>query len=219
MSPRVRSVASTNGVGSRDDELTKRRRKEILLGACEVFDQRGYANTRMADIAGHLRIGQGTVYRYFAGKPELMDEIVQHTIRRMLNAMREDAPASAVSLAEFTRQISDVAARLLDVAADEPVLIRVLLREAPAAKPESVQQLSGGLAAVTANYLNQGVQQGFLRTDLDTGVVADAMVGVLIPAMGRVLRGELDRSARHLHAHTIGELITHGVAENDFGAT
>lgn len=216
MSPRVRTAASAanNGAGSLNDDLTRRRSREILLGACAVFDQRGYANTRMADIATHLRIGQGTIYRYFAGKPELMDAIVQHTIRRMLKAMREDSSASATNLNEFTRQISDVAGRLLELAAEEPVLVRVLMREAPSANPESVQQLTDGLAMTTASYLKRGVAQGFLRSDLDTAAVADAMVGVTIPAMRRVLRGELDRQGRHKHADTIGLLIATGMASD-----
>ncbi|MGX1808957.1 TetR/AcrR family transcriptional regulator [Nocardia sp. NPDC055321] len=202
-----------NGTGSLDDDLTRRRRKEISLGACAVFDERGYANTRIADISAHLGIGQGTIYKYFTGKDDLMDYIIGYAVRRMLAAMREDpvVGADGTGLAHFRDQIAAVAHRLLDMAATEPVLIRVLLIQAPAARPAAIDELVDQLSATTAAYLRTGADQGYLREGLDVTAVADAMTGIAVPAMRRVLRGDLDAAARAATAGTIGELITTGI--------
>jgi AcrR family transcriptional regulator len=203
---------TTNGAGSTDDDLTQRRRKEIAAGACVVFDQRGYANTRIADISEHLGIGQGTIYRYFTGKEDLMDHIVGHAVRRILAAMREDGVGdSPVRTApQFVDQITAVAHRLLDMAARERVLVRVLLIQAQAARPDAIDQLTDQLAATTADYLVSGVERGYLRPGLDTAAVADAMIGITMPAMRRVLRDQLDATGREVTARTIGQLIAHG---------
>jgi AcrR family transcriptional regulator len=206
---------TTNGAGSTDGELTQRRRKEIAAGACVVFDQRGYANTRIADISEHLGIGQGTVYKYFTGKEDLMDHIIGFAVRRILAAMREDVDAVSTvrSAAQFVDQISTVAHRLLDMAAREQVLVRVLLIQAQAARPDAIDQLTDQLAATTAEYLVAGVESGYLRAGLDTAAVADAMVGITMPAMRRVLRDQLDAAGREATARTIGQLIAHGTVE------
>jgi AcrR family transcriptional regulator len=199
-----------NGAGSVDDDLTARRRKEIMLGACAVFDERGYANTRVADISASLGIGQGTIYRYFTGKDDLMVHIVSHAVRRLLSAMREDQATKDVTAGtgdRFIEQITTVTHRLLEMAAAEDVLIRVLLNQAPAALPEAINDLTDELSYATATYL----KTGYLREGLDARTVADAMTGIAIPAMRRVLRGELDAAGRENCARTIGLLIAHGV--------
>jgi AcrR family transcriptional regulator len=203
-----------NGAGSVDDDLTARRRKEIMLGACAVFDERGYANTRIADISASLGIGQGTIYRYFTGKDDLMGHIVAHAVRRMLSAMREDQANDDVTTVtgdRFVGQITTVTNRLLDMAAAEDVLIRVLLNQAPAALPAAINDLTDQLANATATYLETGVENGHLRDGLDARTVADAMTGIAVPAMRRVLRGELDAAGREKCARAIGLLIAHCV--------
>lgn len=203
-----------NGSGSVDEDLNKRRRQEIMLGACAVFDERGYADTRIADICSHLRIGQGTVYRYFTGKSDLMDHIIAYAVRRLLSAMREDPSVTgdpARSGARFTDQITAVTHRLLEMATAEPVLVRVVLNQAPAAAPEAINELTDQLSAATVTYLDLGVKEGYLRQGLETRAVADAMVGVAMPAMRRVLRGQLDATGRADVARAIGCLIGSGV--------
>lgn len=220
MRPAAIPRSTANGGGSTDDELTQRRRKEIAAGACAVFDQRGYANTRIADISEHLGIGQGTIYRYFTGKEDLMDHIVSHAVRRILAAMREDGVGDSPirTAAQFVDQITAVAHRLLDMAAREPVLVRVLLVQAQAARPDAIDNLTDQLAVTTAEYLVSGVERGYLREDLDTAAVADAMVGITMPAMRRVLRGQLDDAGREATARTIGQLIAHGAVEPEFAS-
>ncbi|MFB7719088.1 TetR/AcrR family transcriptional regulator [Nocardia sp. NPDC056100] len=208
-----KSRPTTNGAGSVDDDLTARRREEITLGACAVFDERGYANTRIADISAHLGIGQGTIYRYFTGKDDLMESIIGYAVRRLLEAMREDpslTSQSARTATQFTEQITAVARRLLEMAAQEQILIRVLLTQAPAVRADAVDQLTDQLSAATAVYLDRGVENGYLRTELDTSAIADAMTGIAVPAMRRVLRGQLDAAAREATARAIGQLIAHG---------
>ena len=48
--------------------------------------------------------------------------------------------------------------------------------------------------------------------DVDTQAVADAMTGIAISAMRRVLRGELDVGGRDAVARTIAQLVTRGIA-------
>ncbi len=51
--------------------LPERRREEILDAATGEFARRGYAGTDLQDVADRLRVGKGTVYRYFPAKEAL----------------------------------------------------------------------------------------------------------------------------------------------------
>jgi AcrR family transcriptional regulator len=53
------------------DELTTRRRDEVLRAAAHIFAQHGYQGTDVQEIADACGIAKGTIYLYFTGKEEL----------------------------------------------------------------------------------------------------------------------------------------------------
>lgn len=52
-------------------------REEIIHTAAQVFRQRGYHKTSMADLAEACGLTKGIFYHYFPGKEELMKEALQ----------------------------------------------------------------------------------------------------------------------------------------------
>jgi AcrR family transcriptional regulator len=51
--------------------LAERRREEILAAATGIFARLGYPGTDLQIVADRLRVGKGTVYRYFPSKEAL----------------------------------------------------------------------------------------------------------------------------------------------------
>ncbi|MFC7676010.1 TetR/AcrR family transcriptional regulator [Mycolicibacterium sp. GCM10028919] len=56
--------------------LQRRKRAAILAGAEEVFLDRGYALTTMDDVASAAGVGKQTVYRHFASKEALFENLI-----------------------------------------------------------------------------------------------------------------------------------------------
>ena len=54
------------------DALAQQRRKEILHAAMVLFDERGYANTSVAQIAEKASISKGLIYHYFHAKLDIL---------------------------------------------------------------------------------------------------------------------------------------------------
>ncbi len=54
------------------DKDTKK--QEILLAALEVFSRKGFAKTKMIDVAEAAGIGKGTIYEYFRSKEQVFAE-------------------------------------------------------------------------------------------------------------------------------------------------
>ena len=53
---------------------------EIVAAALEVFGERGFAATKLADVARHAGVTKGTVYLYFDSKEALFKAVVRETI-------------------------------------------------------------------------------------------------------------------------------------------
>jgi AcrR family transcriptional regulator len=53
------------------------RPEEITAAALELFVERGYAATRLEDVAARAGISKGTLYLYFADKEDLFKAVVR----------------------------------------------------------------------------------------------------------------------------------------------
>ncbi|MBS0337396.1 MAG: TetR/AcrR family transcriptional regulator [Proteobacteria bacterium] len=53
------------------------RPEEITAAALNLFVERGYANTRLEDVAARAGVSKGTLYLYFANKQELFKAVVR----------------------------------------------------------------------------------------------------------------------------------------------
>src|SRR6476646_10088297 len=87
-----------------------RRRKaarpaEILSAALDCFAERGFAATRLDDVAARAGVTKGTLYLYFPGKEELFKALVRQEL--LPNVERLEAAAAGPGTA------ADMIGRLL----------------------------------------------------------------------------------------------------------
>lgn len=64
------------------------RPEEITRAALELFVERGYAATRLEDVAARAGVSKGTLYLYFANKAELFKAVVREGIVSPIAEMR-----------------------------------------------------------------------------------------------------------------------------------
>jgi AcrR family transcriptional regulator len=76
---------------------------EILDAALEVFVERGYAATRLDDVAQRAGVSKGTVYLYFDSKEELFKAVIRSGIVRAIEEAEARAAAFEGSAAELLR--------------------------------------------------------------------------------------------------------------------
>ena len=88
---------------------TQEKREEIMAIAQEVFRERGYAETSMAEISTRLGGSKGTLYSYFDSKEELF-----------LAVMLEIARSTAVGLLDELERAQDMRLAL------EPFMYRIM---------------------------------------------------------------------------------------------
>jgi len=76
------SKLSKNGSAARPAVADKR--EAILKSATKVFAQKGFFNSKVADIAGEAGIADGTVYLYFKSKEEILHSIFDQAMSEFI---------------------------------------------------------------------------------------------------------------------------------------
>lgn len=70
---------------------------EIITAALSVFAEKGFAATRMEDIAARAGVTKGTIYLYFPSKDELFKSLARETVSKALNKATLDMASFADS--------------------------------------------------------------------------------------------------------------------------
>jgi AcrR family transcriptional regulator len=82
-SPRILVVTTIITFPTSRFEKAQRRREEILDVAARVFSELGYSETDTDELAARLKVGKGTLYRYFPSKRELFLAAADRVMRRL----------------------------------------------------------------------------------------------------------------------------------------
>ena len=168
---------STSHTGAAD--LTRQR---VIRAALELFTTRGYHDTTTALIAKKAGIAEGTIYRHFASKQQLVNELYRAAQRWAAKIVQETSrdPSAGTARAQLTA----VAHGLVDGAAQETAIVRIGFLEslAPLLDDESrktEREFRLGLERLIA----EGKAQGSVRA----GAV-ELWAGVWLAAMSLALQ-------------------------------
>lgn len=92
---------SAPSAAPRRERRKESRPAELLAAALELFVERGYAGTRLDDIASRAGVSKGTLYLYFANKEELFKALVRENIVSRLDRFRAELHGSAAPASEL----------------------------------------------------------------------------------------------------------------------
>jgi AcrR family transcriptional regulator len=81
------------------------RPQELLAAALDLFVERGYASTRLEDVARRAGVSKGTLYLYFTNKEELFKAVVRENIVPVLGEAEDIISSFDGHSADLLRQI------------------------------------------------------------------------------------------------------------------
>jgi AcrR family transcriptional regulator len=123
----VRSGNAESPKRGRGRPLVDDKRRRILDAALTTFAARGYHGTSVPEVADAAGVGVGTLYRYFADKSALVNEVYRDAKQRLKSALLDDLPAPDVyQLDNAQRWFSELWRRLAVFARAEPDAFRFL---------------------------------------------------------------------------------------------
>jgi AcrR family transcriptional regulator len=141
------------------------RPQEITEAALTAFAEKGYAATRVDDVAKRAGVSKGLLYLYFKTKEDLFKAVIRSFVVPRIDALTAIVDSSELSAEEFLRGPFFEFVKTLP-GSPISILIRLMIAEGPK-HPDLLQfywdnVVSRGLAAIT-ELLERGVQQGEFR--------------------------------------------------------
>jgi AcrR family transcriptional regulator len=203
-------VAETKALKKKGEAKKKRERKddrpqEIVAAAFEEFAAKGYAATRLEDVASRARVSKGLPYLYFKTKEELFKAVIRSVITPIFDAMRARMLATDMSSEAFLK--GPFLSFLQDLVKSRRILIARLLIAEGHKHPELTafyyeQVISKGKETLQA-FIDRGIARGEFR---ETNLREFPML-LIAPAMLSVIWRTLFE--RHHHLDTDALLKTH----------
>jgi AcrR family transcriptional regulator len=171
------------------------RPQEILDGALALFAEKGFAATRMDDIASRAGVTKGTIYLYFDSKEEVFKSLVRESIGTTLSSVVENAGAFEGSARALLELVLRTVGRFM-LTSDRIVLPKIILAEA-GNFPELVrfyrnEIIEKGLTLLSSVFA-RGIASGEFRNDVKPEHAARlAIAPVLLAALWRTTFAPLE---------------------------
>ena len=187
------------------------RPQEITAAAFEAFADKGYAATRVDDVAKRAGVSKGLLYLYFKTKEELFKAVVRSVVIPRVDALIAAVERSDKSSEEFLR------GPFLEFAKTVPgspiaVVIRLLIAEGRK-HPDLLtfyhdNVVSRGIDAI-GTFLERGVQKGEFRRSAVTESPYLFIMPVVFSVILRTLFAERSPDTDKLIETQLDVLIAH----------
>jgi AcrR family transcriptional regulator len=158
------------------------KREAIIRAAAEVFTQKGYFGTRMAEVAVAAGVGKGTVYEYFRSKEDLFFAVFQWYNARAASAAQIGIHLLGASAADRLSAINDTVMGGWPELREGYSLVMEFWSAASTAPTRrrfkaSFRDTYRDYRVLVSALIQDGIQSGEFRPDVDAVAVAAALVG------------------------------------------
>ena len=179
------------------------KRPRLVDAACAVFAEKGYASTRVADIAERAGVGKGTVYEYFSSKEELLFAVFELT-NAEISVRMDEALAAGGSAEEQLLNLLRLGAEVISEQIEmQPVMLDFWAASRGMYEEDTYRR------AVVASYtffrrlVADFIRDGQEKKQFKSSVDADALAAIIVASVdGLGIQLYFDRS---LDPHRITE--------------
>jgi len=166
-------------------ELTRQR---LIRTALELFAARGYHDTTTAQIAKKAGIAEGTIYRHFASKQQLVNELYRAAQRWAAKVVQETARDPDARAAKA--QLTAVAHGLIEGAARDTAVVKLgLLERLDAVLDDESRKTAREFRLALERIVAEGKAQGTVRTGA-VEIWAGVWLATISHAVEKVVAGD-----------------------------
>ncbi|MEP6944694.1 MAG: TetR/AcrR family transcriptional regulator C-terminal domain-containing protein [Acidobacteriota bacterium] len=164
--------------GSSVKAVVTDKREAILRSAIKVFAEKGYFNSKVADIAGAAGIADGTVYLYFKSKDDILHSIFDRAMAEFIAEGRRELATIAEPL-ERIRKIARLHLEKLGADRDMAVVFQIELRGSTKFMEEFSAAGFAEYLDIIRQTIDEGQMAGVFRKDVKSIVAAKILYGAL----------------------------------------
>ncbi|MCW1838952.1 TetR/AcrR family transcriptional regulator [Prosthecomicrobium hirschii] len=194
----------------------ERRISDIMKAARDVFTEKGYSEALITDIAVRAGVVEGSIYRFFANKRELLVKVVELWFEELLI---QDAEQFAGIRGVWNQIRFIVHTHLLSIRRD-PALSRLMFQEirpTPDYRGSRLFKLNQAYTHRLIDVVKAAIANGELRSDTSPSLVRDMVFGAIEHRTWAFLRNEGDFDPDQI-ADQITNMVYRGLATDRKGA-
>lgn len=196
-------------------ETKKDSRQLILDAALMLFSEKGFSGTTTREISQRAGFAEGTVFRYFPTKKDILIALAKPPALEELQKVMESLPNRDEE--ENLRRILEN--RLTTIAKNKN-LIKVIITEAQfheEIKEHLFQNVGAHVLGVLAGYVEKRMEDGAFRK-ADPLIVTRILVGMMASlalSENFLLMEDFDEKKRQVYLEEIIHIFLHGIGEKE----
>ncbi|AFK55572.1 TetR/AcrR family transcriptional regulator [Tistrella mobilis] len=167
---------------------TLARTRTILETAHDVFAERGYEAASISEIARRVGIAEGTIYKHFDSKKDLLGQVLCRYYEGLIAELEENLP----HIAGFREKLRYVLGFHLQKMLINAGISKVFLREARSHDDyfeSTLLEANRRYTGITLRIVEDGIRAGDVRADFPVRLVRYLVFGTLEHVAWRALSG------------------------------
>lgn len=154
--------------------------QRILHAAGQTFRDRGYAGTRMTDIAEAAGIHHGGIYHYFESRDQLVGELMMGALQQSYRGVRDAVDGLPQATSAADRICTAIAAHLRSILENpaSSALVRIM-GQVPEEIREHTRHEQRAYARYWRDLFLAAVESGTIRGDVDVDVTQMVVLNAL----------------------------------------
>lgn len=162
--------------------LPEEKQHRILDAAIAQFAQNGYEQTSMNRVVHEAGISKGSLFQYFNSKFDLFNTVVSYATKLVRAKLRDQRDATRQQ--PFSHRLTRILDAGFQFIREHPLLSRIYFQMLHSGKAPCGDSKLSGLHSESVSFLSriiqEGVENGDLREDLDVNKTAFLLNGVML---------------------------------------
>ena len=159
-------------------ERSRQRYNLILDAATEVFAERGFESSSIAEVASRAGVSEGLIYKYFRDKRDLLAQVLAAFNARMMTELE----AEVARRKSFSEKLEVTITHRLKSIAQYPGLTRLYVSQVRNASSEpglDVRSLSRRAAKLWDKMCAEAIENGEIEPGLQLHTIREAIWGAI----------------------------------------
>ena len=186
------------------------RYEAILAAATRVFADKGYSNASITQIAQAADISDGLIYKYFANKRDLLEQVLTSFYERIIAELE----AKVARGQNFEERLYVLVSEHLRVFVADIDLCRLFISEVRTAsdyRGSTIQQLNRRYTSILIKIVDEGIAEGEILQDIDPRLVRDMLFGAIEHSSWRHVNGSRPLDVASM-ARSMTDVLVNGLA-------
>lgn len=192
-------------------------KEKIMMASIMEFGELGLAGSRVDKIAETAGVNKAMIYYHFNSKENLYHEVIQHHIKQIAFALRENIDKKN-SLEEILNRVADVYASIFTF---NQYIRQIVIRELALPESDIIKMIADTIQSsefpqIIASKLNEGMEQNQIRQiDIRQAIVSFITMNVgyfiMSPIVNRIQQVKDPKQFIAQRKYAVVDLFLNGV--------